>query len=472
MFRLFDPKTPVDFIGKQSLGLKISATLVVLTVVLLGVRGINWGVDFVGGTEMQVKFQKEVSTEDIRRVLSDAGFDKKQVQSYGAPEDHEYLIGVERVTTIKPDDVAKVKALLQDNLATLAPGAEGDVSVIFSEGEGDRISVILPVPPPQKGAAAPAPEAAPATGDAASADGAATTTTPAAEPADTATAQARRIEAQEAALGRLIDEKSGYKLRRTKAAGQEEATTADAIIAEDPYQGRVKYLVYFQGISSEIEKALETAFGEVEIRRVDYVDSKVAEELRTNGLLAIVLALLGILVYIAIRFDVYFAPGAIVALVHDAVIALIVFPLTWREFDLPSIAAVLTVVGYSINDTIVTYDRVRELIPAEKKDTLSIEELKGYVNAAINDTFSRTVITGTTTLLATLALAVFATGAVQTFAIVLTAGVLLGIWSTIMIAPATYFFLRRHFHAPEAPSSGTLGKKKGLSREDKARGVV
>lgn len=470
MFRLFDPKTPVDFLGQASLGLKISASLVVLTFVLLAVRGLNWGVDFVGGTEMQVKFQKEVSTEDIRQVLDDAGFDKKQVQSYGAPEQHEFLIGVERVTTLRPEDVEKLEALLEENRQLLAPGADGEISVVFSEGEGDRISVILPVPPPQ-----PTPSTPPAQAS----DGEATEgeegeqvspPAPAAAP-DTAMAEGRRIAAQEAALAKLIDEKSGYKLRRTKAADQEEATTADAIVAEDPYQGRVKYLVYFQGISSEIEKALEAAFGEVEIRRVDYVDSKVAEQLRTDGFLAVVLAILGILIYIAIRFDIYFAPGAIVALLHDAIICLIVFPLTWREFDLPSIAALLTVVGYSINDTIVTYDRVRELLPPEKRDTLDIDEIKRVVNQAINDTFSRTVVTGITTLLATLSLVIFATGAVQTFAIVLTFGVLLGIWSTIIIAPASYLFLRKNFHRPEAP--GSLAKKKrGLTREDKARGVV
>ncbi len=480
MFRLFDPKTPIDFIGRQGLGLKVSGTLFALTVILLLVRGINWGVDFVGGTEMQVKFQKEVSTEDIRQVLDDAGFDKKQVQSYGTPEQHEMLIGVERVTTLKQDEVEKLRGLLQDNLATLSPGGEGEVTVLFSEGEGDRVAISLPLPPPQQDTAAPTPPPAPvAANDAGPSDTASATETPAAEPpateapaADTATAQAKRIDKQEAELARLIDEKSGYKLRRTKKAGEAESTTEDAIIAEDAYQGRVKYLVYFQGISSEIEKALSTEFGQVEIRRVDYVDSKVAEQLRTDGVLAIVLALLGILIYIAIRFDIYFAPGAVVALIHDSIIALAIFPLTWREFDLPSIAAILTVVGYSINDTIVTYDRVREIVPAEKRDTLSESELKHYVNQGINDTFSRTIITGLTTLLATLSLAIFATGAVQTFAIVLTVGILLGAWSTIMIAPATYFFLRRNFHSPSTPTSGLAKRKSGLSREDKARGVV
>lgn len=511
MFRLFDPKTPVDFIGKLSLGVKISIGAVAVSLFLLMpfVRGINWGIDFAGGTEMQVKFSKPINDEEIRKVLTDAGFDKKQVQRYGSEEMNEMLIRVERLTTLTSDDVAKLKKLLEDNLQTLAPGAEGDVVVSFSEGEGDRVTITLPAPPAPKQAQKPVgnddPEAVKAaltakllTGDApaplddaALADLTAAGFAPTAviaqavqlgmpvtaaappspvESADTATAQAQRVDAQKATLTKLIDEKSGYKLRRTKAADQAESTTADAVIADDPYQGRVKYLVYFQGISSEIEKALTAQFGDVEVRRVEYVDSKVAEQLRTDGLLAVMLAILCILVYIAIRFDAYFAPGAVVALLHDALIALVIFPLTWREFDLPSIAAVLTVVGYSINDTIVLYDRVREAVPADKRDLMTEDELKGHVNQAMNDTFSRTINTGLTTLMATLALAIFARGAVENFALVLTVGIVVGTWSTLFVAPAVYFFLRRHFHSPQEAASPS--KRKGISREDKARGVV
>ncbi|MFZ9887199.1 MAG: protein translocase subunit SecF, partial [Myxococcota bacterium] len=436
MFRLFDPKTPVDFVGKLPLGTRISVGVVAVSLVALMpfVRGINWGIDFAGGTEMQVKFSQAVDSEAIRQVLDGAGFDKKQVQRYGTEDMNEMLIRVERLTTLKSTDVEKLKALLEANLGSLAPGASGDVSVSFSEGEGDRVTITLPL----------AATAVPATSGA---DAGLDAPSPAEE---SALAQATKVDEQRAALAQLIEGQSGYKLRRTKAADQAEATTQDAIIADDPYQGRVKYMVYFQGISSEIEKALAARFGEVEVRRVEFVDSKVAEQLRTDGLLAVLLAILCILVYVAVRFDIYFAPGAVVALIHDAIIALVIFPLTWREFDLPSIAAVLTVVGYSINDTIVLYDRVREVVPAEKRDLLTEGELKGFINQAINDTFSRTINTALTTLIATLALALFARGAVENFALVLSVGIVVGTWSSIFVAPAVYLFLRRHFHSPEA----------------------
>lgn len=443
MLRIFDPKTPVDFIGRLPLGLKISFGAVLVSLILLMpfVRGINWGIDFAGGTEMQVKFGQEVSSEEIRKVLDDAGFEKKQVQSYGASENNEMLIRVERLTTLRPEDIKRVEQLLKDNLQTLAPGASAEqVSVSFSEGEGDRVTMVLPEPQ------------APAE----------------AEAEDNATAQHDRLQQQEAALAALLDNESGYRLRRTKAADADEATTTDAILRDDPHMGAVKYLVYFQGISSEIEKALGDRFGEVEVRRVEYVDSKVAEQLRTDGLLAVLLAVFCILLYVAIRFDVYFAPGAVIALIHDAIIALVIFPLTWREFDLPSIAAVLTVVGYSINDTIVMYDRVREVMPADKKAELTEEQVKGYLNQAINETFSRTINTALTTLVATLALAIFAGGAVENFAIVLSVGIVVGTWSSIFIAPAVYLWARRNFHAPDRVEK----QRKGLSREDKARGVV
>jgi preprotein translocase subunit SecF len=452
MLRIFDPKTPIDFIGRNPLGLKISAGVFLLSLFFLMpfVRGINWGIDFAGGTEMQVKFSQQVSTDDIRRVLDEAGFEKKQVQSYGPTDTYEMLLRVERLTTLRAEDIEKVQQLLKSRLPTLAPGGSPEqVQVTFSEGEGDRVTIVLPAP---SGAAAPqdGEDEAGSVGDA------------------TATAEHRLLQQQERALSQLLDTESGYRLRLTMAPGAEEATTEGAIHRDDPHMGTVKYLVYFQGISSEIQKALETNFGKIELRRVDFVDSKVAEQLRTDGLLAVLLAIFCILLYVAIRFDVYFAPGAIIALLHDAVIALVIFPLTWREFDLPSIAAILTVVGYSINDTIVMYDRVREVMPADKKSELTEEQVKGYLNQAINETFSRTINTGLTTLVATLALAIFAGGAVENFAIVLSVGIVVGTWSSIFIAPAVYIWARRNFHSPE----GVEKQRKGLSREDKARGVV
>jgi preprotein translocase SecF subunit len=506
MLRLFDPKTPWDFVGKMPIATKIGFALPVISIALLLSVGVNWGIDFAGGTELQVKFSQAVSSNDIRGVLSDAGFEKKQVQQYGGPDDHEMLVRIERLTSMKDADVVKISDLLKGELAALAPGAtDTEVKVDFKAEEGDRINVHLPVPvvsgpaPKKTDAAAietmlteklsagdeklPLDDAAIDVFSAAGFDRAAVAAK-AKELGFEVTAQADKLRepnynadiaqdnalrAQERTLASLLDERSGYKLRRTKQDDQAEATTEDAIHRDEPYKGRVKYLVHFEGVSKEIVQALEGKFGEVELRRVDFVDAKVAEQLRTDGLLAVLLAMLFILIYIAVRFDVFFSPGAVLALLHDSLAALILYPALQLEFDLPSIAALLTVVGYSINNTIVIFDRIREVTPKETKAPLSDGEIKTYVNQAINETFSRTINTTLTTLFASAALFLLAGGVVRNFAAVLSVGILLGAFSSTFLAPASYLFFRKAFTNPEA---GPKKKSGGLSREDKARGVV
>jgi preprotein translocase SecF subunit len=525
MFRIFDPSTPIDFVSKIPLAVRLAITFVIVSIGLLVYPGISWGIDFAGGTEMQVKFSKEgVGSEDIRSTLEAAGFEKQQVQRYGSEGSNEMLIRIERLTSLKPSDIQNVQDLLRGKWGELALGSDGkaeELEVAFSEEEGDRVTISMPIPkagePPKKNADPAAieahlnnvyVEAAPEGAEGAE-EGAApvkkalddtafgamsaagfdrgavaskarelgftVTANPTAqvEPAFNADlASDRLLDDQMAMLSKILDGESGYKLRRTKMSGSEEADTSDAVHRDEPYKGIVKYLVHFQGVSIEIEKALSDKFGVVEVRRVEFVDSKVAEQLRTDGLLAVLFALFCILVYVAVRFDIFFSPGAVIALVHDAVVALAVFPLSQFissiEFDLPSIAAVLTVVGYSINNTIIIYDRVRETMPTDTKTPLNDEQVRGFVNQAINDTFSRTINTTLTTLFASMALWIFAGGVVRNFAIVLSVGILLGAFSSTFLAPATYLFFRKNFHNPEEAKKS----KKGLSREDKARGVV
>lgn len=507
MLTIFDPKKPIDFVRMMPVATKISFALPLLALVLLLVRGVNWGIDFAGGTEMQVKFEKAVATDDIRKVLDKIGFDKKQVQQYGPPEGNELLIRVERITSMKAEDAQRIQQLVASNAEALklAGVAPEDIKVDFKADEGDRITVSLPTPkvtaPAAKNADPAAVDAAlnarlsqgdvkapldDAALDALSTAGfsRAAVVTRAKELGYEVTASAdkqvepgfnqaleleRTLDAQQAALSKLLDEQSDFKLRRTKRAGESEATTADAIQRDEPHQGRVKYLVQFQGVSADIAKALSDSFGNVEVRRVDFVDAKVAEQLRTDGLLAVLLALLAILVYVTVRFNVYFAPGAIVALAHDSLLALAVFPLFWLEFDLPSIAAILTVVGYSINDTIVIYDRIRERMPAEDKRPATDEEVKAVVNQAINETFSRSINTVLTTLFASIALIIFTRGAIENFAIVLTVGFVVGAYSSIFVASSMFLWLRKNFHDPDAAQKR---QRSTMSREEKARGVV
>jgi preprotein translocase subunit SecF len=167
----------------------------------------------------------------------------------------------------------------------------------------------------------------------------------------------------------------------------------------------------------------------VELRRNEFVGSQVGEELREQGGLGMLLALFMIMVYLAFRFQLKFSLGAVVALVHDVVIVLGVFSLLQIEFDLTVLAAVLAVIGYSLNDTIVVYDRIRENFRIMRKEN-NIE----VMNASLSQTLSRTLMTSLTTLLVLVALFYFGGEMIHSFALALLVGVLVGTYSSIYVA--------------------------------------
>ncbi len=169
-----------------------------------------------------------------------------------------------------------------------------------------------------------------------------------------------------------------------------------------------------------------------EMRRVEFVGPQVGEELAEDGALAMLYALGGILVYIMIRFTWKFAAGAIAALVHDVIIVVGFFSMTGADFDLPVLAAILAVIGYSLNDTIVVFDRVRENFRRlRKRAPLEV------VNTSLNQTFSRTLITSLTTLLVLMALFFLGGELIHSFATALIVGVVIGTYSSIFVASAT-----------------------------------
>ncbi len=159
------------------------------------------------------------------------------------------------------------------------------------------------------------------------------------------------------------------------------------------------------------------------------VGPKVGADLREKGFLAIVYAMIGILLYITWRFEFRFAVGAIVALVHDVGITLGAFSLFGRDIDLPIIAAFLAIIGYSLNDTIIVYDRIRENMGKLSKENFGV-----IINRSINETLSRTILTSGTTLMVVLALFIFGGGVIHNFAFALLIGVLVGTYSSIFIA--------------------------------------
>jgi len=192
-----------------------------------------------------------------------------------------------------------------------------------------------------------------------------------------------------------------------------------------------------EGLSQTIAAALEAKYGadSVEVRRAEMVGPQVGKDLREKGLLAILYAMIGILVYVTWRFEFRFAVGAILALAHDVMITLGAFSIFNQEIDLPVIAAFLAIIGYSLNDTIIVYDRIRENMGKYAKSGLA-----EVINRSINETLSRTILTSGTTLLVVVALFIFGGGVIHTFAFALLVGILIGTYSSIFVASPLLLF--------------------------------
>lgn len=182
-------------------------------------------------------------------------------------------------------------------------------------------------------------------------------------------------------------------------------------------------------ISNELINLLQTTGQTADLRRVEFVGPQVGEELTEDGGLAMIYALLCIFVYVALRFQMRFSVGAIAALVHDVIITLGFFSVTGMDFGLSVLAAILAVIGYSLNDTIVVFDRIRENFRRMRKAS-SVE----VVNVSLNQTFSRTVITSLTTLMVLISLFIFGGEIIHSFSTALIVGVVIGTYSSIFIA--------------------------------------
>ena len=186
-----------------------------------------------------------------------------------------------------------------------------------------------------------------------------------------------------------------------------------------------------EDLTGAIVQALNEASPDnrADVRRQELVGPKVGKELRNKATLAILYALIGILIYISLRFEFKFAVGAVAALVHDVLITLGMFSLTGREISLPVIAAFLTVVGYSLNDTIVIYDRIRE-----DRRKLYGKSFVEIVNTSLNESLSRTLVTSLTTLLVVLCLFFLGGAVIHDFAFALMVGVIVGTYSSLYVA--------------------------------------
>jgi preprotein translocase subunit SecF len=216
-----------------------------------------------------------------------------------------------------------------------------------------------------------------------------------------------------------------------------------------------QYLVRVQGdenninaVSNQLEGALSKKLksGEFQILKVDLVGPQAGSSLRMSGFLSMLYALICILIYVTVRFDWRYSPGAVIALFHDVLIVLGAFVITQRQFDLQVVAAILAIIGYSINDTIVIYDRVRER--SQLDPTATIEAI---VNRSVNETMSRTVLTSLTTFFTILAIYLFGGEVTKNFAFALMVGIFAGTYSTVFVASSfvvtmTYYLKRKKSH--------------------------
>jgi preprotein translocase subunit SecF len=203
-------------------------------------------------------------------------------------------------------------------------------------------------------------------------------------------------------------------------------TSRDVLIRLLPEEGK-----NVNAVGQDVLAAVKSYDGAAELRRTEVVGAQVGAELAEQGALAALFAFLMIMIYVALRFQWKLGVGSIVAALHDPIIILGIFAATQLTFDLPALAAVLAVVGYSLNDTVVVFDRIRERFILTRKGTP--EEI---VNLAINETLSRTLMTSVTTMIAVLALLFIAGDMLRAFSIALTIGIIVGTYSSIYIASA------------------------------------
>lgn len=204
-----------------------------------------------------------------------------------------------------------------------------------------------------------------------------------------------------------------------------------------------------EGMQKKMSAEVQTALGDaVEFRRVEYVGPQVGKELIATGIKAFVYSMLGIMLYIWVRYEWQFGVAAVASLAHDVIATLLFFILTGIEFDLSTVAAVLLVAGYSVNDTVIVFDRIREMLRKYRK-----KPLKDVINMAVNETMSRTLITSSTTLAVMIVLAIFGGAVIQGFIYAMIVGILIGTFSSIYVSAPLLLYMGIRREAAAADSA-------------------
>lgn len=223
-------------------------------------------------------------------------------------------------------------------------------------------------------------------------------------------------------------DKAGLKGVSVQSIGEEKDN--EVLIKVQAEEGSLNLIT--QKVTEELHKHTDN---KGDIQKVDIVGPKAGRELRLSGVKAMFWAILAIMIYIAIRFDFRYAPGAMISLFHDVIVVAGFIAWTGHEFSLQTVAALLAIIGYSINDTVIVYDRIREHEDKDKTKTL-----RQHINDAVNDTLSRTIITSLATLFVTVSLFLFGGVAIKDFFFAMSLGIIFGTYSSVYIAAVTTLF--------------------------------
>lgn len=388
----------IDFMKYRKFWVVVSLALVVVGIFSIFVHGkLNVGIDFAGGTQLTLKFREQPDVDRLRNILAEAGLADAQLQRFGEEGANEVMI----------------KTPLADAEPETAEGTEeGDVMAEAPETtdaveEGRRDEVVAAL------------------------DAIYNVEVSGIDVNQVGANQIGGILVAEDPLGLRDPNADDFAVADMEARYQ---ALAESILERRRELGLFSTWDDLSGIDDVPPEVVETLQSEGHLSQfavlaVENVGPTIGEELRKRGILAVVLSMFGMLFYIWVRFELRFGIGALMAIVHDVLVCLGIYALMGFEFNLTTIAAFLTLVGYSVNDTVVVFDRVRENLRKSRR-----QPLIDVMNESINQTLARTVLTSSTTLLAVATLLVYGGDVLRGFAFVLTIGVVVGTYSSIYIA--------------------------------------
>ncbi|MGH9358786.1 MAG: protein translocase subunit SecF [Terriglobia bacterium] len=368
----------VDWMGKTKYFVTASVILLVVGIgTIIARRGLNYGIDFRGGTLVYVKFAHSPNLDTIRGELSQEHLAKATLQSYDAPSKHEIIIGLDLRTTESTNALDAGKQAIVQALTRLY-GGQSTGKADFNNAGAQTIAARLVADDPL----------------------------------------------QLAGKGNDVAQ-AGYQKMAQAMVSYRNAPPREGLIAN------FNDLSAVPGVNGAVISDLQKGFylSQFSVFNTEIVGPKVGATLRRQALYVVLAGLAAMLVYVWYRFELVFGVAAIIATFHDVVITLGLFSLLNREISLTVIAAFLTLIGYSMNDTIVTFDRIRENMRLNKR-----ESFRDLVNRSINQVLSRTILTSGLTFIAVLSLFLFGGEVIHGFSLVLVLGVIIGTYSSFAIA--------------------------------------